>query len=75
MVQPCGQNASRKVRESSPVATPMLKCPIEAARGVPRLDGARGKNRFGAPMFEHKVFRDCIEESTCDTVDTFRRPP
>jgi len=38
--------------------------------------GAR--NKFGAPMFEHKVFRNqmyCIEESTCDMVRTFRRPP
>jgi len=33
---------------------------------------------FGAPMFETEVFwkqMHCIEESTCDTVGTFRRPP
>jgi len=38
--------------------------------------GAR--NMFGAPMFESEVFRKqmcCIEESTCDVVGTFRRPP
>jgi len=38
--------------------------------------GARSK--FGAPMLEPKIFRKrmyCIEESTCDTVGTFRRDP
>ena len=33
---------------------------------------------FGVPMFEFDVFRKqmyCIEESTCDIVVTFRRPP
>jgi len=38
--------------------------------------GARSK--FGAPMFEPEVFRKqmyCIEESTCDIVVTFLRPP
>jgi len=39
--------------------------------------GAR--NRFGAPMFEpDEVFRKqmyCIEGSTCDIVETFRRLP
>ena len=37
--------------------------------------GARSK--FGAPMFEPKVFRKkmcCIEESACDIVGIFRRP-
>ena len=37
--------------------------------------GARSK--FGAPMFEPEVFRKqmyCTEESTCDIVETFRRP-
>jgi len=45
-------------------------------RGVTRLDGARGKKKFGASMFE-PVFRKqmcCIEESNCDIVETFRRP-
>jgi len=44
--------------------------------GVTRLDGARSK--FAAPMFEPEVFRkqmQCIEESTCDNVGTFRRLP
>ena len=47
-------------------------------RGITRLDGARGKNKFGAPMFEPEVFPKqiyCIEEGTCDIVGTFRRPP
>jgi len=38
--------------------------------------GARSK--FGALMFETEVFRKqmyCIEESTCDIVETFRRSP
>ena len=38
--------------------------------------GARSK--FGAPMFEPEDFRKqmyCTEESTCDIVGTFRRPP
>ena len=38
--------------------------------------GARSK--FGAPMFEPKVFRKqmyCVEESTCDTDGSFRRFP
>jgi len=38
--------------------------------------GARIK--FGAPIFEPKVFRKqmySIEESTCDMVRTFRLPP
>jgi len=42
-------------------------------RGVTRLDGARGKKQFDAPMFEPEVFRKqiyCIEENTCDIVGT-----
>ena len=38
--------------------------------------GAR--NKFGVPMFEHQVFWKqmyCIEESICDIIGTFRRPP
>jgi len=38
--------------------------------------GARSK--LGAPMFEPEFFRKhmyCIKESTCDIVETFRRPP
>jgi len=38
--------------------------------------GARSK--FGTPMFEPKAFPEqiyCIEESTCDIVGPFRRPP
>jgi len=34
-------------------------------RGITRLDGARGKNKFGTPMFEPEVFPKqmyCIEE-------------
>jgi len=34
------------------------------------------KSKFGAPVFETEVFRKqmyCIDESTCDAVDTFRR--
>jgi len=47
-------------------------------RGVPRLDGARGKKDVWTPMLEPKVFRKqmyCNKESTCDIVGTFRRPP
>jgi len=38
--------------------------------------GAR--NKFGTPMFDHKVSREemyCSEECTCDIVGTFRDPP
>jgi len=38
----------------------------------------RARNKFGAPMFEPKVFREqiyCAEVSTCDIVGTFWRPP
>jgi len=34
--------------------------------------------KFDAPMFEFEVFRKqmyCIEESTCDIVGSFWRPP
>jgi len=37
--------------------------------------GARSK--FGAPIFEPEVLRKqmyCIKGSTCDNVETFRRP-
>ena len=30
--------------------------PRRVSRGLPRLDGAWGKNKFGGPMFEPKVF-------------------
>jgi len=46
-------------------------------RGVTRLDDARVRSTFGAPIFETEIFRKqicCIEESTCDIVGTFRRP-
>ena len=36
------------------------------------------KNKFGAPMFEPKVFWEymyCIEEKTCTIVGTFQGPP
>ena len=44
-----------------------------------RLDGAQGNkiSKFGASMFEPKVFRKqmySIEESTCDIFGTFRCP-
>jgi len=47
------------------------------SRGVTRLDGARGKYKFDASMFEPEIFLKeiyCIEESTCDIVGIFRRP-
>ena len=53
----------------------MLRC-CAMTRDVTRLPGA--KNKFGASLFETKVFREqmyCMEESTCDIVETFRRPP
>jgi len=40
--------------------------------------GPWARSRFGAPIFEPEVFRKqmySIEESTCDTVATFRHPP
>jgi len=46
-------------------------------RGVTRLDGARARSKFGAPMLEFEVFRKqmcCIETSTCDIIGTFQRP-
>jgi len=48
-----------------------------ACRGVTRLYGARGRKQVWHPMFEPEVFgmqMYCIEESTCDTVGTFRHP-
>jgi len=58
-----------------------LYCPSEnldtKGRGALRLDGARGRSKFGALMFETEVFRKqmyCIEESTCEIVD-FLAPP
>jgi len=45
-------------------------------RGVTRLDGARGKNKFGAHMSEPEVFRKqmyCTEESVCDIFGASRR--
>jgi len=39
---------------------------------------ARARSKLGAPMFESEVFRKHmygIEDSTCDIVGTFRRPP
>jgi len=47
-------------------------------RCVTRLDGARGKKQIWRPMLEPEVCRKqmyCIEESTCDNVGTFQRPP
>ena len=41
-------------------------------------NGTRGKKQVGTPVFETEFFRKqmyCIEESTCDIVGTFRRPP
>ena len=49
----------------------------EGGRGVTRLDGARARNKFGAPVFEPELFRKqihCTEESICDIFWTFRRP-
>jgi len=42
-----------------------------------RLDGSRGKKKFGVSLCEPKVFRKqicCIEESACDTVGLFGAP-
>jgi len=42
-----------------------------------RLDGAQVRKQVGAPMFEPELFLKqiyCIEENTCDNVETFRRP-
>ena len=39
-------------------------------RGVAWLDGALGKNKFGATL--EQMY--CSEESTCDIAGTFRRP-
>jgi len=36
------------------------------------------RSKFGAPMFVPEVFRKqmhCVEESACNIVRTFRRPP
>ena len=46
-----------------------------AIRNITRLDGARGKKQVCRPHVRTEVFRKqiyCIEESTCDTVGTFR---
>ena len=45
---------------------------------VTRLDGARARSEFGAPMFEAEVFRKqmyCIEESICDYSGDFSAAP
>jgi len=50
---------------------------VNPALGITRLDGARGNTQVWCPMFESEVFRkqiNSIEESTCSTVGTFRRP-
>jgi len=42
-----------------------------------RLDGARGKKQVWPPMFEPEFFWKemyCIEESTCDIIETFGAP-
>jgi len=55
----------------------LCSCPTSIARGVTRLEGARGKQQVLRPIFEPEVFRKqmyCIEGSTCDIVGTFRRP-
>ena len=47
-------------------------------RGTTRLDGAGARSKFGVPMLEPEVFRKqmcCVEESTCDIVGIFIRPP
>jgi len=47
-----------------------------AARGVTRLDGARGKKQVWRP-YEPEVFRKqmyCIEQGTGDIVGIFWRP-
>jgi len=47
-------------------------------RNVISLDGARAKKQVWRPVFEPDVFRKqmyCIDESTCDIVGTFWRPP
>ena len=47
-------------------------------RGVTRLDGAQGRCKFDAPIFESEVLWKqiyCIEGSICDIVRNFRRPP
>jgi len=61
---------------------PIVGCLVflvgRARRGVPRLDGARGKKQVLPPMLHPKAFREqmyCTEESTCDIVGTVRRPP
>ena len=46
-------------------------------RGVTRLDVARGKKQLLRPHVRTRGLSEamyCIEESTCDTVGTFRRP-
>jgi len=55
-------------------------CNIDGGARCNRVvDGARGvRNKFGALMFEPDVFRKHmyrINESICDIVGTFRRPP
>jgi len=51
---------------------------FHANREVTRLDGARGKKQVWRPLFESELFQKqiyCIEESACDIVGAFRRPP
>jgi len=42
---------------------------ITVIQGVPRLDGARARNKFGVPW--EQMY--CIEESTSDNVGTLQR--
>ena len=54
------------------------RLPSTIHKGLTRLHGARDKKQVWRPMFEPEVLRKqmyCIEESICDIIGTFRRPP
>ena len=66
----------RTIQEACKAKNRFQVC-CQCSKAETKLDGARGRSKFGAPMFEPEVFRKqmhCIEESTCDTVEIFGNP-
>ena len=83
VVSNSGKHLFNDIRKIICCKSPALHCTsfifhVGTARGVTRLDGARGKNTFGAPIRSNlKSFgiKCAVEESTCNIVGSFQRPP
>jgi len=81
-ILPCSMTLPLRQCDTSPFCRTKTECthgPVwPQSRGVTRLDSARGKKQVWRPMFEAEIFRKqmyCVDESTCDSVGTFRRFP